>query len=159
MLLAKLLVMASMAVGQGSDPSGVLSEFISAVASSDTAGAMGLLSEEAFEKVDSLLENNPVFLCNLAQGFGVKLQPAEVQGMESRAFLRAVLSSPALAGMLMFARYTPGEPFIDGDDILLPVAYRFMGTADTLTLKMTESEGAWLISDYYGHAPVRPTRL
>lgn len=155
MPFSHILLLASLAAGNAPDPAGVLVEFLSAVSASDTAAAMGMLAEEAFDKIDSLLADDPAFLCNVAQGFGVQLDPQQISGMEAGDFLRSVLSAPALSGMLVFAHYTPGEPYASGNDILLPVAYSFMGMSDTLTVKMTSREGTWLIADYYGHAPVR----
>lgn len=155
MSLTSLLLISSLAAGSPPDPVGVLAEFVTAVSAADTTAAMGMLAEDAFDKIDSLLANDPVFLCNLAQGFGVQLTPEQVGGMGAGDFLRTVLSAPALSGMLMFVRYAPGEPFASGDDILLPVAYSFMGMSDTMTVRMTCQDGTWLIADYYGHPPVR----
>lgn|GEM_PF-562691 len=150
-----LALATALAAGGPHGPAEALGSFVGAIASSDTTGALALLSDDAFHKVDSLLAVDPGLLCNLAQGFGVRMVPEDLEGMDSRKFLRAVLGSPALAGMLMFASYTAGEPYEMDGATFVPVVYRFMGVGDTLTVKMVESAGSWSIADYYGHAPVR----
>jgi len=139
--------------GAGMSPQEAVRAFLTAVASADTTSALDLLAPEACEHVENMIEERPALLCSLAAGFGVQLRPDQVAEMGGREFLRAMVASPALGGMLIFARYDLGTPELEDDRALVPVAYRFMGMSDTLVIELLRGRGGWELSDYYGRMP------
>ena len=148
-----ILIMAiALVSGPRLEPADVLDGFITAVATADTAAALDLLSPVAFETVGRMIERDPALLCRLASGFGVQLQPSDIEGMDGRGFVAVLVSSPALSGMVAFAGYDIGPVEIDGSTARVGLEYSILGSSDTISVAMVREDGRWLIADYFGTA-------
>lgn len=152
-----LSVLAVLAAGGGSasDPGRTMEIFLRAVQRSDTSSALDLVSSDAYGMIDSLLDADPERLCWLADGFGVTIEPGDLAGMEPRGFLGAVLSSPALAGMLAMTSWHVSGSTVQGNEAIVSLDYRILGSNGSMQVLMVMEDGRWRLDDYFGGAPLR----
>lgn len=141
--------------GPGSDPGRVMEIFMRAVQRSDTSAALDMVSSEAYGMIDSLLDADPERLCWLADGFGVTIEPGDLDGMGPRGFLGAVLSSPALAGMLAMASWHVSGSTVEDGEAVVSIDYRILGSTGVMQVLMVMEDGRWRLDDYFGGAPLR----
>lgn len=148
-ILSTLLLM----VVSTPDSSEIVPVFIDSILTGKTEAAADMISIEAYQDIDSVMQNDPETLISVLQYFGIQLEEEEAGSSGGRELIVEVLSSPSVIGGIMLFGVSPEDPLSAGGRLFVPASYGMGASRDTIYIQIVEEDSQWKLRDFFEDIP------
>lgn len=139
--------------GSSQDSSEIVPSFIDSILAGNTEAAADMISLEAYQDIDSVMQNDPQTLVSVLGYFGIQPGEDEAECSGGRELMVQVLSSPSVIGGIMLFGVSPEEPFSSNDRLFVPASFGMGPSRDTIYIQIVKEDSRWKLRDFFEELP------